>query len=612
MCKYLYSISFLICCLSATAQKHLESDRNFHYIDKRNCMSSFEKIYMGGYSEEKIKDYLYKNILNLQYTGISIEQINKVESPGGLHLEFIQKFKGVPVYRSQIKVNLDNKGNIISVFDNTYNFKSLLLEDIEYPDSTIVIDYLTNSFPEEKNYQIENFLFSEGNNIIPVMRIEIFDSKNFEKLEILLNSEGTVIYKNNLNSYFKASADSLVKATIFLPDPLTKGQVAYGNPYLDNSDADITELNIQRDTIDMIVTFDNDTFRLISPYAIIKEFSNPSTTPAYQTIPQFYFTRSQQEFEDINAYYHINYFQSYIQSLGFLNLVNYQISIDAHALNGADNSTFIPFSQDSSALMFGEGGVDDAEDPDVIIHEYGHAISNSAAPNTNNGLEREALDEANGDYFASSYSRHLYSYNWENVFSWDGHNEFWPGRQTISTKHYPEDLVYNLYDDADIWSSTLMEIWSDIGRETTDKILLQSMYSYSSNMTMTDAAYLFIQADSLLNNGVNFANIYNRFSTRGILPSANGINSLNSLGTKLISVLNLKEWCEGKADLCIKFKERANGRTKLYNIEGKEILEINFNNSTETSVKTMNLPIGIYFLSIITNNDILQLKLLRF
>ena len=41
---------------------------------------------------------------------------------------------------------------------------------------------------------------------------------------------------------------------------------------------------------------------------------------------------------------------------------------------GADNS----FSTDKQdGIRFGKGGVDDAEDAEVILHEYGHAIQDS-------------------------------------------------------------------------------------------------------------------------------------------------------------------------------------------------------------------------------------------
>src|SRR3989304_678847 len=63
-----------------------------------------------------------------------------------------------------------------------------------------------------------------------------------------------------------------------------------------------------------------------------------------------------------------------------------------------------------------------------------------------------------------------------------------------------------------------MQIWEDRGRMATDSILLQSIYSYAAGMSMTDAANLFIQADSLLNGGINYNVIYQRFNARGILP----------------------------------------------------------------------------------------------
>jgi hypothetical protein len=202
-----------------------------------------------------------------------------------------------------------------------------------------------------------------------------------------------------------------------------------------------------------------------------------------------------------------------MQSLGFMNLVNYPIEVDPHALNGADNSMF-----SGNQLYFGDGGVDDAEDADVIIHEYGHAITASAAPNTWDGFERKALDEGIGDYLATSYGRSINPFNWEDMFSWDGHNEFWLGRTVVTSKTYPDDLGFSTHSAGEIWSATLMQIWDAIGKEATDKNLLQSLYSYASNMSMTDAAYLFLDADSLLYGGTNYFICYYWFEQRGILP----------------------------------------------------------------------------------------------
>ncbi|MBL4577407.1 MAG: T9SS type A sorting domain-containing protein, partial [Flavobacteriales bacterium] len=300
---------------------------------------------------------------------------------------------------------------------------------------------------------------------------------------------------------------------VFLPDPLTSAGQVYGGVYADNGDADNAALNDERYDVTMVVDFANDTFRLTSPLVEIQNFSNPVTTIAISTVPNFDFTRTQKEFEDVNCFYHLTTFQNYMQSLGFA-LVNYQLGVDAHALNGADNSMF-----NFPRLYFGDGCVDDAEDADVIIHEYGHAITASAAPNTWIGSERKALDEGAGDYLATSYTRMLNSFNWELMFGWDGHSSAcWPGRTAATTKQYPAGLTGDIHADGEIWSSTLMQIWEVLGRETTDQIFLQSLYSYAQNISMTDAAYMFLDADSLLNGGANYVASYYWFEKRGILP----------------------------------------------------------------------------------------------
>lgn len=135
--------------------------------------------------------------------------------------------------------------------------------------------------------------------------------------------------------------------------------------------------------------------------------------------------------------YHISQQQEYIKSLGFKNIVDYQIHIDCHGLNQADNSSFSPYSVPPS-IAFGQGGVDDAEDADVIIHEFTHAIMQSTSPDTYSGNERESMEEAYGDYMAASYSELYSGYHNDYVYNWDGHNEYWPGRVVTSDLTYPE------------------------------------------------------------------------------------------------------------------------------------------------------------------------------
>jgi len=274
----------------------------------------------------------------------------------------------------------------------------------------------------------------------------------------------------------------------------------------------------------------------------IQEFSNPVTTITVSDTPVFYYTRSQQEFEDVNSFYHISEFKNYLEYLGFLALVDYTLVVDAHALNGADNSMYSP----PKSLLFGEGCVDDAEDADVIIHEYVHAITAHAAPNTWVGNERKAIEEGLGDYFATSYTRNINPFNWEKMFGWDGNNSCWSGRTTATSKQYPGGITGDIHDDGEIWSSTLMQIWEVIGKETTDSITLESLSSYAKNITMTDAAYLFLDADSLLTGGANYLLSYYWFELRGILPPLPG--GFNSVAVNLGSTdVSCNGSCTGTA-----------------------------------------------------------------
>lgn len=499
-------------------QNKLTTPYKLNYVDTRIAKSSFQPVNSDSIvTENSVIDYLKQNISNLNSSEHSLKLTHRIESPIGIHFTYIQLYKEVPVYRSQIKVNVDKKGNILSVFDNSYNISGFNITRNNL-DSNAILNFVQKNFSSNTKYFTEKMIFMNASNApFIVYKIQTFEKSPATVFETLIDEKNKIIYQQDLCSYIDIQ-DSLVDAMVFLPDPLTTAGVTYGAPYVDAGDSDIVELNAQRVAVKMSVTFNTGTFFLINSFVAIKEIEDPNAFPVNSSMPVFNYTRAQSGFEDVNAYYHLNVFQTYVQSLGFMNLMNEQVEVDPHGYNGTDNSRFVPGT--TPMLIFGEGGVDDAEDADVLIHEYGHAISNSAAPGSNNGTERLSLDEGFGDYLAASYSRSINPFKWENVFSWDGHNPYFDGRTAASTKHYPEDFEsFDIHASGEIWSSVLMQIWEDIGKATTDKLVLQSMYSYVSNMSMSDAALLIVQADSILNSGINRSVLYTRFVQRGLLQA---------------------------------------------------------------------------------------------
>jgi zinc metalloprotease ZmpB len=132
-----------------------------------------------------------------------------------------------------------------------------------------------------------------------------------------------------------------------------------------------------------------------------------------------------------------------------------------------------------------------------VIHELGHGLHDWV---TNGSLSQvNGLSEGTGDYFAQSYSRAYgnvpqanAAWNW--VFSWDGHNPFWPGRVTNYAALYPGGLVNQVHTDGQIWATCLMRIWNQLGAAKTDTVVLEGLGLTNSSTNQDDAAQALMQA----------------------------------------------------------------------------------------------------------------------
>ena len=124
-------------------------------------------------------------------------------------------------------------------------------------------------------------------------------------------------------------------------------------------------------------------------------------TPAFSPTNTFAYTRHADQFEQVMAYFWVNQAQEYLQSLGFgstlppANMQQQSVRIDQY---GADNSFFNDARHFD--IRFGKGGVDDAEDAEVIVHEYGHAVHAAQVPGFGSSLDAGSIGESFGDYLS--------------------------------------------------------------------------------------------------------------------------------------------------------------------------------------------------------------------
>jgi hypothetical protein len=409
----------------------------------------------------------------------------------------------------------------------------------------------------------------------------------------VLEYNGEIIFERNVNSY--VTQDSLVSGKVFRPDPLTSAMQDYACPYCDNNDTTNAQLDAQLQTVSFTTTFNGSQFVLENAFVRESNFDAPNIAPATSTNGQFFYNRAQSGFEDVNAFYHINTVRSHIHALGF-SCADSLIEIDTHAVNGADNSYFSPVSI-PHRIYYGTGGVDDAEDADVCVHEYGHSVSETASPNSNNGSQRNSLDEGFGDYLAGSYSKSISAYHDNWVFNWDGHNEFWNGRILDAAYVYPTDLTTGIYHNAQIWSAVLWCLNGNIGREATDSLILQTHYAYADNISFTDAALLLMDADTLLTNGKYACPIYTCLFQHGLQPG--------------IAVANCSVGIMEEKIFPIRFTNHDNSFSLLNTDGGKVLLQIlnttgQLIYTTEETQPTFtysnyNLANGIYLVNVNSN-----------
>ncbi|HET7872294.1 MAG TPA: M36 family metallopeptidase, partial [Terriglobales bacterium] len=242
---------------------------------------------------------------------------------------------------------------------------------------------------------------------------------------------------------------------------------------------------------------------------------------AKATDRQFLFKRNQAAFKEVMVYFHIDRMQRYIQSLGFANVNRRPIPVNIAGLKD-DNSFYSPVNK---SLAFGTGGVDDAEDAEIILHEYGHSIQDAQVPGFGASDEAGAMGEGFGDYLAGSFFNDLKPAHLQNcVGSWDA-TAYSPDdppclRRLDSNKRYPKDIVKEVHADGEIWSACLWQIRLAMGRTPADKLILSHHFLLQRDASFEDAAHALLQADQRLSGGTHKAVISDIFVRRGILPSA--------------------------------------------------------------------------------------------
>jgi thrombospondin type 3 repeat protein len=182
----------------------------------------------------------------------------------------------------------------------------------------------------------------------------------------------------------------------------------------------------------------------------------------------------------------------------------------------------------TKAIYTGTGFVDDAEDAEVIDHEYGHAIQDDQVPDfgtLSTAVEARAMGEGFGDYFAAALAGTFtpnpvfdpciaewneLPYGTDCLRRVDGTaraTDLGPGTICNAKEH--------CYGTA--WSGALWTLRSLVGGPVADRLVIQSHFSLLPSSDFQDASRALIVADQQLYGGTHRQTLIDVLSSRALL-----------------------------------------------------------------------------------------------
>ena len=318
----------------------------------------------------------------------------------------------------------------------------------------------------------ERLLIRSGGHLVDAWRVPVLSATPAVNTTVNVSAAtGGVLNTEDMSQFIDGSA------TLFDPNPVVALKDSSlrqpGEEQGADTDLDSPELTKARVTLPL-KQLDEQALasgRLSGPWVNVFSEGNQSVDG------NFDYTRSDPRFEAGMAYAHIDRIQRYFRSLGFKGKKSVNAEpqdVIATPVPGFDNSFYQP---GNDVMLLGSGGVDDGEDAEVIIHEYGHAVHDAQVPGWGEHPDGGAMGEGFGDFLAGAYYARNISKGFHDacVADWDAttySNDNPPClRRLDGDKHYPEDLDPNrqVHNDGEIWSAFLWDVRKSLGKNPRTK-----------------------------------------------------------------------------------------------------------------------------------------------
>ncbi len=447
-------------------------------------------------SEASARQFLSSQaaLLKLEASLPGFALVSERATPMGRLYVFTQQADGVPVYGAELKVHFDRQGHVVALTNTTVPsaklpvmVPSLNAEQAIHAGQAHIPPGLSEKDGEEDVTGPSAKLVIYGDTETPTLAWEVIIHTNGPAWQVFVHAQTgkALAPARDLNRYYLNGTGQVfnVNAVVATRD----------NSLSDHEDAASAVPHSAYSSV-TLRELDGSGF-LDGKYAS----SSASKLRVFSASQTFVFDRSSDGFSETMGYYYLDYAQRYIQSLGFTNVNNRQqvFSIDRFK---KDNSFY---RSTKKTITYGTGGVDDAEDADVIWHEYGHSIQDNQVPGFGTNLESGSIGEGFGDYWAGTLGAQL-SGGFQDacLAEWDAtsYSATIPPclRRLDGTKHYPESVVGEVHDDGEIWSAALWQIRAAIGATKADTVVLQHHFLLTVDASFNQAANALVTAATAL------------------------------------------------------------------------------------------------------------------
>jgi hypothetical protein len=361
-----------------------------------------------------------------------------------------------------------------------------------------------------------------------VRRVELASSRPMKDFEVLVDATtGDVLSTRN------RLQDATAHAKLYTPNPIANNGGSYSgigtSKKADHNDKDTAKLTSLRKAVTFNVK--SGQHCLVGADVNARVGKGKGKPVCKSSLNWKGVTRSNNKFEALEAYDQISQVADFYRALGFTG------SADPHpdvqkiiADNFPDDNSF--YSPNDRKIRYGTGGVDDAEDGDVVTHEYGHAVQDAQDRGFGSTDEAGALGEGFGDYQSTlnlllspvtpTAKQAFCIFDWDGTSGYggpgvkpcgrlatgeDGTNTYNQAKSTCSLGHGREE-VHCL---GEVWSHGLIDLLGNLPLQSgvppipVDVIL--SQFGYADNETFKQAVNGLVAADTTAFGGADVAAI---------------------------------------------------------------------------------------------------------